>query len=109
LRGKQSLAIYHDTLLTKQFDSVLEEFARIGKDGKTSERASVAGAGGSWSAYTESANTLIDNITLSANEVTQTIEAVAQGDPRKKMTAEVKGDVFGGIPLIGEKSANIAA
>ncbi|MFT7535432.1 MAG: hypothetical protein ACI85K_001385, partial [Hyphomicrobiaceae bacterium] len=64
---------------------------------------------GSWSAYTESANTLIDNITLSANEVTQTIEAVAQGDPRKKMTAEVKGDVFGGIPLIGDKSANIAA
>jgi HAMP domain-containing protein/CheY-like chemotaxis protein/signal transduction histidine kinase len=69
----------------------------VGKEGKTSQRASIGGAGGAWSECVEAVNALIVDLVQPTTEVARVIGAVANGDLAQTMTLEIDGR-----PLTGE-------
>jgi HAMP domain-containing protein/CheY-like chemotaxis protein/signal transduction histidine kinase len=77
---------------------------KVGKEGRTRERARFQQLRGSWGEMETSVNTLVDDLLRPTSEVTRAIAAVAQGD----LTQTVRLDVDG-RPLEGEflRSANI--
>src|SRR5579875_1497385 len=77
---------------------------KVGKEGRTRERARFQQLRGSWGEMETSVNTLVDDLLRPTSEVTRAIGAVAQGD----LTQTVRLDVDG-RPLEGEflRSANI--
>ncbi len=84
-------------------EKMAKEFERIslvvGKEGKTTQRASLGGAGGSWNACINSLNALITDLAQPTTEVTRVIGAVANGDLSQKMHLDIDG-----VPLKGEFS-----
>jgi len=77
------------------------EFARVGKvvgkEGRISQRASLGGASGSWSAWVDSINTMIGDLVQPTEEVARVIGAVAKGDLEQRIPLEIEG-----TPLKGE-------
>src|SRR5579872_646395 len=69
----------------------------VGKEGKTSQRASVSGARGGWLQSVESVNTLIADLMQPTTEVARVIGAVANGDLSQTMSLDIEGR-----PLTGE-------
>src|SRR5262245_37073650 len=82
-------------------EDLVNELARIsnvvGKEGKTSARASLRGARGGWDACVDSVNTLIIDLVQPTTEVARVIGAVAKGDLTQTMALEIDGR-----PLTGE-------
>ena len=52
----------------------------VGKEGKTGQRAQVAGVSGQWAASLESVNALITDVVQPTTEISRVIGAVAKGD-----------------------------
>src|SRR5262245_50202650 len=69
----------------------------VGKEGNTSQRANLRGAGGAWSTCVDSVNTLIVDLVQPTTEVARVIGAVANGDLSQTMALEIDGR-----PLTGE-------
>ena len=70
--------------LVERNQQVTKELMRVskvvGREGRINERASVAGAPGSWSEKVGAVNELIDNLARPTIEVARVIDAVADGD-----------------------------
>jgi HAMP domain-containing protein/CheY-like chemotaxis protein/signal transduction histidine kinase len=70
-----------------------DELARlsktVGKDGRISERAALAGATGDWTVCVHSLNELIGDLVRPSTEVARVIGAVAKGDLSQTMAVEV--------------------
>ena len=81
--------------------AMAEEIARVGRivgrEGRMTERARLAGAQGSWAASSDSINGLIEDLARPTTEVARVITAVAQGDLSQKMALEIEG-----TPVKGE-------
>ncbi len=77
---------------------------KVGREGKTSERANFDQSRGSWGEMEASVNTLIEDLLRPTTEVTRAIAAVAQGNLRETIRLDVHGR-----PLEGEflRSATI--
>ncbi|WP_017746250.1 HAMP domain-containing protein [Scytonema hofmannii] len=79
----------------------VREFERIstvvGKEGKLSQRASLGGAGGAWTACVEYVNTLMSDLVQPMAETSRVIRAVANGDLSQTIALEIDGS-----PLKGE-------
>jgi HAMP domain-containing protein/signal transduction histidine kinase/CheY-like chemotaxis protein len=93
----------YDTL-NEVFDlneRMAREFQRlgevVGKQGRIRQRATLAGATGTWSDCMESVNTLIADLVQPTTEVARVIGAVAKGDLTQTMGLEIDGR-----PLTGE-------
>jgi len=92
-----------DTLndIMEMNDQTVKELERVsrvvGRDGKITQRASLAGAHGSWVEVVDSVNMLIDDMARPTNEITRVIGAVANGDLSQRMALDVEGR-----PLKGE-------
>ena len=69
----------------------------VGREGRTAQRASLAGIGGAWQGYVESVNRLITDLTQPMAEVGRVLGAVANGDLSQRMALEIAGR-----PLKGE-------
>src|SRR5438034_2645699 len=69
----------------------------VGKEGKTTRRASITGAGGAWEGCIDSVNALIVDLVQPNTEVARVIGAVANGDLNQAMALEIDGR-----PLTGE-------
>ena len=69
----------------------------VGREGRITERASVAGAPGSWAEKVGAVNELIDNLARPTIEVARVIDAVADGDLRQRIQLEIDGQ-----PVRGE-------
>src|SRR5438876_7268117 len=69
----------------------------VGKEGKTSQRATLDGAGGTWASCVGAVNDLIVDLMQPTSEVARVIGAVANGDLSQKMTLDIDGR-----PLTGE-------
>ena len=69
----------------------------VGKEGKTTQRASLGGAGGSWAVCIDAVNDLISDLVQPTNEVARVITAVAKGDLSQTMELEIDAR-----PLTGE-------
>src|SRR5436309_13197274 len=80
--------------VAKEFDRVS---VAVGKEGKTTQRAAVGAAAGSWGACVDSVNTLIGLLVQPTNETARVIGAVAKGDLSQTMALEIEGR-----PLKGE-------
>src|SRR5829696_3319243 len=82
-------------------EEMAEEFERVslavGKEGRITQRATLAGAGGSWAASVNSVNTLIGDLVQPTSEVARVIGAVARGDLSQSMSLDIEGR-----PLMGE-------
>jgi HAMP domain-containing protein len=82
-------------------EKLANELARVstvvGKEGKTAQRASLNGAGGTWSSCTGSVNDLVVDLMQPTSEVARVIGAVANGDLSQTMTLDIDGR-----PLTGE-------
>ncbi len=63
----------------------------VGKEGKTSERASDRGVGGGWASSIGSVNALIVDLVQPTTEVARVIGAVATGDLSQTMALEIDG------------------
>jgi len=69
----------------------------VGKEGKLSQRAALAGASGGWEVCVESVNSLISDLVQPTTEISRVIGSVAKGDLSQSMALE-----FDGRPLKGE-------
>src|SRR4051812_387951 len=82
-------------------ERMAKEFERIGtmvgKEGRITQRATLAGAVGSWADCVESVNTLVADLIQPTSEMSRVIGAVAKGDLSQTMALEVDGR-----PLKGE-------
>ena len=69
----------------------------VGREGRMTERASLANLGGGWEDGVESVNPLIDDLIRPSTEVALVMEAVARGDLTRKMAMTIEGQ-----PVKGE-------
>ncbi|HTU79622.1 MAG TPA: HAMP domain-containing protein, partial [Solirubrobacteraceae bacterium] len=69
----------------------------IGREGRMTERATLAGADGAWATSIDSVNALIDDLVRPTTEVARVIGAVAEGDLSQKMALKIEGQ-----PVKGE-------
>ena len=69
----------------------------IGREGRMTERVSLAEADGEWARSVDSLNALIDDLVRPITEVARVIVAVAEGDLNEKMALKISGQ-----PVKGE-------
>ncbi len=98
LPGKVADRLNEIAELNQQMAQEFERMSRaVGKEGRITQRATLAGAGGSWAASVNSVNTLIGDLVQPTSEVARVIGAVAKGDLSQTMALEIEGR-----PLMGE-------
>ncbi len=67
---------------------------RLGTDGKLGGQAFVPGVAGTWKDLTDSVNQMTGNLTSQVRNIAEVTKAVASGDLTKKVTIDVKGEIF---------------
>src|SRR5215212_3399838 len=92
-------ASYNELVATNQrMTNELVRIARIiGREGRMTERASLAGVAGGWETSVDSINSLIDDLVRPTTEVGRVLMAVAEGELSQKMALTIEGQ-----PVKGE-------
>src|SRR5206468_2893533 len=84
--------------MVDQLSSFADEVTRVarevGEEGKLGGQAQVAGVSGAWKDLTETVNGLASNLTTQVRNIAAVTTAVANGDPSKKSTVDVRGEVL---------------
>ena len=79
----------------RAFASEVTRVAReVGTDGKLGGQAFVPGVAGTWKDLTDSVNQMTGNLTAQVRNIAEVTKAVASGDLSKKVTIDVKGEIF---------------
>jgi len=65
----------------------------VGTEGKLGGQAQVAGVAGTWKDLTDSVNFMAGNLTSQVRGIAQVVTAVANGDLKRKLTIESKGEI----------------
>src|SRR5205807_3752261 len=77
------------------FASEVTRVAReVGTEGKLGGQAQVGGVAGVWKDLTDSVNSMAGNLTAQVRNIAEVTTAVANGDLRKKVTVDVKGEIL---------------
>src|SRR5690606_13012681 len=77
------------------FASQVTRVAReVGTEGKPGGQAKVKGVAGTWKDLTDSVNLVAGNLTAQVRNIAVVTTAVANGDLSKKITVDVKGEIF---------------
>ncbi|HEY7979836.1 MAG TPA: HAMP domain-containing protein [Candidatus Eremiobacteraceae bacterium] len=77
------------------FASEVTRVAReVGSEGKLGGQAQVEGVAGTWKDLTDSVNSMALNLTSQVRNIAEVTTAVARGDLSKKITVDVKGELF---------------
>jgi len=93
LQLKETLNTMVDQL--RAFASEVTRVAReVGTDGRLGGQAFVPGVGGIWKDLTDSVNQMTGNLTAQVRNIAEVTKAVASGDLSKKVTIDVKGEIF---------------
>src|SRR2546429_2395296 len=66
----------------------------VGTEGKLGGQAEVTGVGGVWKDLTESVNSMAGNLTAQVRNIAEVTTAVAKGDLGRKITVDVRGEIF---------------
>ena len=66
----------------------------VGTDGRLGGQANVLGVAGTWKDLTESVNSMASNLTAQVRNIAEVTTAVANGDLSKKITVDVRGEIF---------------
>jgi len=65
----------------------------VGTDGKLGGQARVPGVAGTWKDLTDNVNAMAANLTNQVRGIVQIVSAVAQGDLKRKVVFEAKGEI----------------
>src|SRR5262249_56532668 len=77
------------------FASEVTRVAReVGTEGKLSGQAKVKGVAGTWKDLTENVNLMASNLTSQVRTIAAVTTAVANADLAKKITVDVRGELF---------------
>src|SRR5437762_5661322 len=77
------------------FASEVTRVAReVGTEGKLGGQAIVKGVGGVWKDLTDNVNSMAGNLTAQVRNIAEVTTAVANGDLRKKVTVDVRGEIL---------------
>src|SRR5207249_7838949 len=66
----------------------------VGSGGRLRGQAEVRGVGGVWKDLTDSVNSMAGNLTDQVRNIAEVTTAVANGDLSKKITVDVRGEIF---------------
>ena len=84
--------------MVDQLNSFASEVTRValevGTEGKLGGQAVVRGVAGVWKDLTDSVNSMAGNLTAQVRNIAEVTTAVANGDLRKKVTVDVKGEIL---------------
>src|SRR5512147_1752745 len=89
-----------DTINTMvdQLSSFAAEVTRVarevGTEGKLGGQAQVPGVAGTWKDLTDNVNFMASNLTGQVRNIAEVTTAVAKGDLSKKITVDVKGEIY---------------
>ena len=93
LQLKNTINVMVDQL--SSFASEVTRVAReVGTEGKLGGQAQVKGVGGTWKDLTDNVNFMASNLTGQVRNIAEVTTAVANGDLSKKITVDVKGEIF---------------
>src|SRR5262249_53742546 len=81
----------------EQLNSFASEVTRVarevGTEGKLGGQAQVPGVAGTWKDLTDNVNMMASNLTGQVRGIADVVTAVAQGNLRRKLTLEAKGEI----------------
>jgi HAMP domain-containing protein/CheY-like chemotaxis protein/signal transduction histidine kinase len=98
VRGE--ILLLKETLNTmvEQLRSFAGEVTRVarevGTEGRLGGQAQVPGVAGTWKDLTDNVNLLAANLTAQVRNIAEVTTAVARGDLSRKITVDVKGEIF---------------
>src|SRR5258707_2212174 len=83
--------------MVDQLNSFASEVTRVafevGTEGKLGGQAQVRGVAGVWKDLTDSVNSMAGNLTAQVRNIAKVVTAVANGELRKKLVFEAKGEI----------------
>jgi signal transduction histidine kinase/HAMP domain-containing protein/DNA-binding response OmpR family regulator len=83
--------------MVDQLNSFAAEVTRVarevGTDGKLGGQARVEGVSGTWKDLTDSVNMMADNLTSQVRGIAKVVTSVANGELKRKLTVEAKGEI----------------
>ncbi|HEU0141741.1 MAG TPA: response regulator, partial [Bryobacteraceae bacterium] len=83
--------------MVDQLNSFASEVTRVarevGTEGKLGGQAVVTGVAGTWKDLTESVNSMAANLTTQVRGIAKVVTAVANGDLKRKLILETKGEI----------------
>jgi len=92
LEAKDTINTMVDQL--NSFASEVTRVAReVGTEGKLGGQALVPGAAGTWKGLTDNVNFMAGNLTSQVRGIAKVVTAVANGDLKRKLTVDAKGEI----------------
>src|SRR6266496_1431748 len=83
--------------MVDQLSSFAAEVTRVarevGTEGKLGAQAKVKGVGGTWKDLTDNVNSMAGNLTSQVRGIAKVVTAVANGDLKRKLTLQAKGEI----------------
>src|SRR5204863_2658934 len=83
--------------MVDQLSSFASEVTRVarevGTEGKLGGQAEVRGVSGTWKDLTDNVNSMASNLTSQVRGIAKVVTAVANGDLKRKLTVEAKGEI----------------
>jgi HAMP domain-containing protein/signal transduction histidine kinase/CheY-like chemotaxis protein len=93
----------------RSFASEVTRVAReVGTEGKLGGQAQVEGVSGTWKDLTDSVNFMAANLTAQVRGIAKVVTAVANGDLKRKLTVEAKGEIAELAETINEMTETLA-
>ena len=107
LQLKDTINVMVDQL--NAFASEVTRVAReVGTEGKLGGQAQVKGVAGTWKDLTDSVNLMAGNLTDQVRGIARVVTAVANGDLRRKVVFEAKGEIAALADTINEMTDTLA-
>jgi HAMP domain-containing protein/signal transduction histidine kinase len=99
-------------VMVDQLNAFASEVTRVAKEvgteGKLGGQAQVEGVAGTWKDLTDSVNLMAGNLTDQVRGIARVVTAVADGDLRKKVVFEAKGEIADLADTINEMTDTLA-
>src|SRR5919204_253018 len=99
-------------LMVEQLNAFAGEVTRVarevGTEGKLGGQAQVPGVVGVWKDLSDSVNLMASNLTDQVRGIARVVTAVAEGDLKRKLTVEAKGEVAALAETINEMTDTLA-
>jgi len=98
--------------MVDQLNSFASEVTRVarevGIEGKLGGQAQVRGVAGTWKDLTDNVNMMANNLTSQVRGIASVVTAVAEGDLKRKLTVDAKGEIAALADTINEMIDTLA-
>ena len=112
VRGEILELKYTINTMVDQLNSFASEVTRVarevGTEGKLGGQAQVRGVGGTWKDLTDNVNMMAANLTGQVRGIASVVTAVAEGDLKRKLTVDAKGEIAALADTINEMIDTLA-